>query len=89
VTIKTNIHKDNNKDVPVNVPVNVLVNIPVNDRQKAIIAAIQKNNNITINQLADICKVNEKTIRRNLKKLTELKFVKRIGSDKTGYWKVI
>ena len=81
VTIKTNIHKDNNKDVP--------VNVPVNDRQKAIIAAIQKNNNITINQLAYICKVNEKTIRRNLKKLTELKFAKRIGSEKTGHWEII
>jgi len=56
VTIKTNIHKDNNKDVP------------VNDRQKAIIAAIQNNNKITINQLADICKVNEKTILHKPKK---------------------
>ncbi len=75
-------------NVPVNVPVNAPVNVPVNDRQKSIISSIRENNNITIIQLAEIYDVNEKTIRRDLKKLTELNIIKRIGSDKTGHWQV-
>ena len=68
--------------------INVPVNVPVNDRQKSIISSIRENNNITIIQLAEIYDVNEKTIRRDLKKLTELNIIKRIGSDKTGHWQV-
>ncbi len=76
-------------NVPVNAPVNAPVNVPVNVRQKSIIVSINKNNNITITQLAKIYEVNEKTIKRDLKKLTELKIVERIGSDKTGKWEII
>jgi len=34
-------------------------------------------------------KYGRETIKRDLKKLKELKIIKRVGSDKTGYWEVL
>ena len=68
---------------------NVPVNVPVNARQKSIISLLSKNKNITIKDLAAKVVVNEKTIKRDLEKLKKLKIIKRIGSDKTGYWELI
>ena len=64
-------------------------NVPVNDRQKQILTAIEAKSKITIAQLAQKFNVNEKTIRRDLKTLTELELIERIGSDKTGYGEII
>ena len=69
--------------------VNVPVNDTVNDRQSQIIKLIDKNKNITINELSVIFKVARLTIVRDLKKLKELNIIERIGSDKTGHWKIM
>ena len=63
-------------------------NATVNDRQKQIIEKIANYKNITINQLAEICNVSRDTIIKDIKKLKELKIIERIGSDKSGYWRV-
>ena len=34
-------------------------------------------------------KVNRETVKRDLRKLRELKLITRIGSDKSGYWEII
>jgi len=73
----------------VNDTVNDTVNGTVNDRQSQIIKLIDKNKNITINELSVIFKVARLTIVRDLNKLKNLKRIKRIGSDKTGYWETI
>ncbi len=69
--------------------VNVPVNVPVNERQKKIIKDILLNKNITQIELATKHQVNRETIKRDLKKLKELKLIKRIGPDKSGYWEVV
>jgi ATP-dependent DNA helicase RecG len=74
---------------PVNEPVNELVNEPVNERQEVILSLIKKNKNISINELSTLCKVGRETIKRDLNKLKQINLVERIGSDKSGFWKVI
>jgi len=76
-------------NVPLNEPVNVPVNVPVNKRQNDIIEEIKSNNRITQKELADKYRVNRETIKRDLNKLKKLGLVRRVGSDKTGYWEVI
>jgi len=50
---------------------------------------MRSNKYITINRMSTILMVKRLTIIRDLKKLKELNIVKRVGSDKTGYWEVI
>ncbi len=56
--------------------------------KKNIINLIKINNRTTILELSVKCNVTRLTIIRDLKKLRKLKIIKRIGSDKTGYWKI-
>jgi len=49
---------------------------------------IKDNKDITIEQLADLCSVSTKTIKRDLTKLKEQGKIKRIVSKKAGYWKL-
>ena len=72
------------KNVPVNVPVNEVVN-----RENLLLNLILKNNKIKIKDLSNNLDVTEKTIKRDLKKLKYEKKIKRIGSDKSGYWQVL
>ncbi len=73
---------DNVLDVPNGVP-NVPNDVP--DEIK-IIKAIKKNKNISRKELAKIIKKSSKTVSRILK---NSKSIIRIGSTKSGYWKII
>mgnify|MGYP006278657373 CR=1 FL=1 len=68
---------------------NATVNATVNERQKGILKKANEDRNITISQLAEKLNVSRDTILRDIKKLKILKIIKRVGSDKTGYWEVI
>jgi hypothetical protein len=63
------------------------VNI-VEKRHWAIIEEIEKNCKITTSEMAKILKITRMTIHRDLEKLKAADFIKRIGSDNGGYWKV-
>jgi len=73
-----------NKTVPKNVPKNVPLK-----RLDKILALIQKNRNITLAQMADILKVSNKTIQRDILKLKKSNKIKRLGSLKSGYWEIL
>ena len=70
-----------------NVPVNVLVKL--NKTEKSILKLIEEKNEITHKEIAEILEITEKTARRNTQNLREKGLLERIGSDKTGYWKII
>ena len=72
----------------VNVPVNVPVNVKSN-RGDLILNSILKNETLRIKDLAILFNVTEKTIKREIQKLKREKKIKRIGSDKAGYWQII
>lgn len=71
----------------VNVGVNV--GVKLNKTQQEIYNLILSNQHITYLFLANEIKKSEETIRRNIKFLVKNKLIERVGSDKSGYWKII
>ena len=51
--------------------------------------AICENNHASNKELAAQTNQSERTIRNHTAKLKELNYIKRVGSDKTGYWEII
>jgi len=86
VTIKP--HEGFEVDEIVNEPVNEIVNEPVN-RQTIIMAALKENPKLTIKQIAEKTGITLATVKREIKSLKQNEAIKRIGSDKTGYWEVV
>ena len=62
------------------------VNDTVND---TVFQLIQQNNKITATEISENLKVSLSTAKRKLKELKESGRIERIGSDKTGNWKII
>ncbi len=50
---------------------------------------IKQNNKITATEISERLKISLSTAKRKLKELKESGKVERIGSDKTGVWKII
>ena len=44
---------------------------------------------ITVEELRSNLIAGRETIKRDIRKLKQLKIIERIGSDKTGYWKIM
>lgn len=53
-----------------------------------VIKVIETNGRATATRIAEILGVSESTVRRSFRKLREMGLIKRIGSDKAGYWKI-
>jgi len=53
-----------------------------------ILELMRENNKITINELKGILSMSESGIKKVIKKLKDEGFINRIGSQKSGYWKV-
>ncbi len=71
------------QDVPLNVPKNVPLK-----RLDQIVSIIQENKDVTIEQIAQLCDVSSKTIKRDISKLKDDGRVERVGSLKSGYWEI-
>lgn len=78
--------------IPFNKTGNDIVNskIPKNvtKRQSKIMELIDRNTNITQDEIASIIGVSRYTIIREIKDLEEKNYLYRVGSNKTGYWKI-
>ncbi len=61
-------------------------NDTVND---TVFKLITENNNITATEISKRLKISLSTAKRKIKKLKEKRIIERVGSDKTGYWKII
>lgn len=65
----------------------------VNDTVKAsndtVFTLIKENSKITSKEISERLKISLSTVKRKIKDLKEKGIVKRIGSDKTGYWEII
>jgi hypothetical protein len=69
--------------------VNDTVN-PQNDTvNDAVFSLIRQDNKITANEISDRLKLSLSTVRRKIKELRDNGKLERIGSDKTGHWKLI
>lgn len=61
----------------------------LNARRQRIITEMRDNPNITTGELHQILGISETAVENNLRFLKENGYVERVGSKKTGYWKVI
>ncbi|MDR1748793.1 MAG: Fic family protein [Spirochaetaceae bacterium] len=68
-----------------NVSVNVIQNVSVKTN---VIELITQKPKITVKEMAQLLSVTERTIYRQLDILKTENRIERIGSDKTGYWKI-
>ena len=82
--------------IVVNIPFNWINNVgdkvgdkrPLNDRRKKILEEIRNNPNVTQTQLSKIIGIGLTAIENNIRFLKENEYIERVGSNKTGYWKV-
>lgn len=65
------------------------VNVFLNDTEKKILEAIIQNPQTTYDELASLAQKTRKTVMRNIGKLKEKKLIERVGSDKSGLWKIL
>ena len=63
--------------------------IKISPTQKAVLEAIIETPSITKQALCDMTSLGKSTIDRAIKVLKERGLIQRVGSNKTGYWKVI
>lgn len=75
-------------NAPANAPANAPVNITGLKTTEALLLLLQHNPHLTRQQLAEALGKDLRTISRAISKLQETNQLKRIGSDKTGYWQV-
>lgn len=61
----------------------------LSDTEEQILSELIKNPKSTYNQLASEIGVSRRTVSRALASLVEKKFIKRIGNNKSGFWKVM
>lgn len=63
-------------------------NLHLNETQLQILNCIRDNNNITKKQLQEKTNKSKTTVDNTISFLRENGLIERIGSNKTGYWKV-
>lgn len=61
-------------------------NDTVND---TVFSLIQQDNKITAKEISERLKMSLSTVRRKIKELKDTGKIERIGSDKTGHWKIV
>lgn len=69
--------------------VGINVGIKMSDTEQRVIECIKQDNKLSAEAIAIKIGVTERTVSRTLKKLKEKQFIMRIGSNKTGFWKII
>ena len=78
------------RDGTINIDSGVSVNVSVNVSVKSkIIEILAQKTGLSAREMAKILSVSERTVYRNIDILKAENLIERIGSDKTGYWKII
>ncbi len=61
----------------------------LNENRKKIILEIRNNPNITKNELSQILGISNTAIDKNITYLRKNEYIKRVGSNKNGYWVIL
>lgn len=65
------------------------VNDTVKPQNDTVFSLVKQDNKITATEISSRLNISLSTVRRKIKELREQGIIERIGSDKTGHWKVI
>jgi ATP-dependent DNA helicase RecG len=63
--------------------------VKLTENQKKIFELIEANAAITILEIATYLKISDRAVKTNIAKLKRLNLLERVGSDKTGEWRLI
>lgn len=63
--------------------------VKLNIKEQELIKILKNQPEITLDKIVTLTQLSKSTIERRIRKLKQQNIIKRIGSDKTGYWKVI
>ena len=77
------------RDVTDDVTVNVTDEFPLKALDIRILMALKENPTLTREQLAKTFQKNIRTVQRSLNNLKQAEKIRRIGTDRTGYWEVL
>ena len=66
----------------------VNVGVKITKNSKTILEMLRKDGSLTTEQIVLKLKVSDRTVERSIKKLKDNGLIERIGSDKSGHWKV-
>lgn len=69
------------------VGVSVGANVGVNEQK--VLTRLSEDRHITAKQLAVFLSITPRQVERILKKLKEKELIRRVGSDKSGYWEIV
>ena len=61
----------------------------MNEQMEKVLLEIRNNPNITQPQLVKIMNIGKSMIQRYISNLKKMGYIERIGSNKSGYWKVV
>lgn len=67
---------------------NEKLGVKLNSNQQRILELIRTNKKITMAEMAKTLSISQTAVENNIRKLREREIVSRVGSDKTGYWKI-
>ncbi len=70
-------------------PVNDTVKTPNDTVNDTVFSLIKQDSKITATEISERLNMSLSTVKRKIKELKKLRIVERIGSDKTGHWKII
>lgn len=87
VTVKNSAETYDSINELINEPINELINLSATE--ETIINAIRKNPKISKPKISKECNISEATVKRTIDSLKRKGLIKRVGSNKGGYWKVI
>ena len=86
ITVTIPFDKPEIKSGAVNGVVNGVVNL--SDREKNVVAAIEKNPRISKKKLIELTGIPKTSLERIISSMKEKGLLERVGSDKNGYWKI-
>lgn len=81
-------------EFPFSVPLNLLstnngnINGDINGDINRVLLLLEKQPSITAKQMAEVLQISPRKVSRIIKELKEKETIVRIGSNKTGYWKI-
>ena len=65
------------------------VTVTLSDGERLILGLLSEDPGYTMQKLAEKANVSRKTVSVRLKALKEKGFIERVGSDRSGYWKIL
>ena len=73
----------------INGNVNGNININLTDNEQRVINVLINDSHATLDQIAQELGLSKRTVSRLFNSLKSQNIIKRVGSSKTGYWKII